>query len=315
MFLWKTALCAFIVSCFSATQDVAHDAFRIEALNPQQRGAGAGASSMGYRSGMWIAGAGALYLASYISWSFVYLLMASTMLIGMITTLVCQEPPRHPTTRSSLKLRDFAGQSYTSFLRRSDLRVLLLFIFLYKIGDTILNTLTMPFLLEIGFTKLEIAYVAKAFGLLAMMAGGVIGGIFLSYQPLEKILPKVGLMYVTASILFMAQSMIGCHLGFLFLTVGFENFASGFGTAAFIVLLSSRCTQPFTGTHFAFLTSFGSLCRIAISAFSGWLADQLPWSTFYGLTALMILPSIFLVIWQNHRFQGFNSYAPQEKLL
>lgn len=299
--LLYTALCALFVAFFSATQDIVYEAFRVELLSKDLAGPGAGASSFGYRLGMWVAGAGALYLASFFSWFVVYAFMAICMVMGIIAALVSPEPhcpSSLPSSSSSFKLSNLFEKSFKSLWMQPDLGLVLGFIFLYKIADTVLNTLTMPFLLEIGFSKLEIAHVAKTFGIFTMMVGGLMGGMWLASWPLFLILLWVASLQFIASLMFMAQALIGYDLSFLFLTIGIENFACGLGTSAFIVFLSNRCQTPFTGTHFALLSSFGSLCRIIISALGGLMADYCAWPSFYGITACLVAPC-FMLVWSH----------------
>mgnify|MGYP003109701043 CR=1 FL=1 len=311
-----TAAAASNVAFWSATQDIVIEAFRIEALNHDQAGLGAGASSTGYRLGMWISGAGALYLASAFSWSTVYLVMAFCMIIGLLTTLLSDEPGRtslyksnfqhskiHPlpppsTTAFSVilhRLKSLFGPSLKRLFKTETILVTLLFIFLFKVGDTVLNTMTMPFLLETGFSKIEIAHVAKSFGIAAAMLGSLVAGVFLVKRPLIYNLILCCSLQIVASLMFMIQARLGHHLPWLFFSMGVENFACGMATASYLVFVSSRCTRPFTGTHFALLCSFGSFCRIMVSSVAGWAADQLIWQDFYFLTALLCLPALLLL--------------------
>lgn len=290
-----TAFFAFIVAFFSATQDIVYEAFRAELLPKELLGPGAAASSFGYRLGMWVAGAGSLYLASYFSWFVVYSFMAASMITGLVAILLCPEPEIKHKVYTSTNIKTFLKDSLTVLIKRSDLVFILTFICLYKVGDTVLNTLSMPFLLEIGFSKLQIAHIAKSFGIMAMMIGGFIGGIVLPSFPLYRILMGASGLQCVASLMFMLQAEVGNDIHLLFLTIGIENFACGLGTAAYIVFLSTRCQTPFTATHFALLSSFGSFCRILISSGAGMTADFFTWTTFYGLVALLTVPCFLLV--------------------
>ena len=313
-----TALAAFFVAFSSATQDIVIEGFRVEYLHSHLIGPGVGASSLGYRLGMWVSGAGALYLASCYSWHIVYIIMACCVTVGILTTLLMTED-RHAS--SGFGTKDFHDTedclsiaspqaraqpftlSFESILKRDDLRIILLFIFFYKIGDTVLHTMTMPFLLETGFTKLEIAHVAKSFGMSAMVIGGLIGGGYLSRGSLPWALTVTACLQIIASLMFYLQARTGHNITMLFFTIGIENFASGFGTTAFIVYLSSRCRIPFTATHYALLSSFGSLCRVTLSSSAGLAADYLPWTHFYSYTAVLCIPALVITLMRSSAFE------------
>jgi MFS transporter, PAT family, beta-lactamase induction signal transducer AmpG len=310
-----------LVSMCSATQDIVVEAYRIEALKVHDAGPGAGASSFGYRLGMWVSGAGALYLASSFSWFSVYALMAGCVFVWIITTLLTQEPDEGvlPVTKTApprpVKMGDYWVQPLQKLLSRPEIGLSLVFIFLYKIGDTVLNTMTMPFLLEVGFSKIEIAHVAKSFGITAAVAGSLMGGLLLARRPLVSNLILCAFLQVIASLMFMMQAWVGHNLPCLFFSIGLENMACGMGTTAYLVYLSSRCTRPFTATHFAFLCSFGSLCRVVFSCFAGWLADHVSWETFYLISAFSCLPCVMLLYVFPSAFEGFVATHKKKELV
>lgn len=339
----STAVMASCVAFFSATQDIVVEAFRIETLMPHTSGLGAGASSTGYRLGMWVSGAGALYLASFFSWSTVYTSMAVCLLVGLITTLLSHEPmpPLHqkgnviPLERPTPAHQQDSGQPqereeeknssvpqglkalfqvpFQGLLKEKYIFSTLVFIFLFKVGDTVLNTMTMPFLLETGFSKIEIAHVAKSFGIACAVLGSLTGGLFLAKRRLIDNLVLSCAIQLVASLMFMIQARLGHHLPWLFISMGVENFACGMATAAYLVFLSSRCHPPFTGTHFALLCSFGSFCRVLVSSFSGWAADQVAWQDFYLMTGVLCLPALLFIGAVPQAFQRPNHKKTLEK--
>jgi len=319
---------AFLVGFFSATQDIVIEAYRIEALPREYRGVGAGASVLGYRLGMLMAGAGALYIAHYFSWKTSYFFMGLCIVVGILTSLLSPEPTVSSRSRVHGRLQsaylnasdfgdsvNFQGLYGLAWFRKAILEPLLLlarkhgfsviipFLLFYKIGDTILNTMSMPFLIEIGFSKVEIAQVAKTFGITAMIVGGVIGGVLLSKQTLRHNLMLCAGLQLIASFLFMIQAMMGYNLGFLFMTVGVENLACGMSQAALLAYLSSLCMAPHTATHYALLSSFASFSRIGLSMIAGWVAEHLAWSQFYGVTMLGCVPAIILLLVARKHFE------------
>jgi len=314
----QTAFWAFSVAFFSAIQDIAVESYRIEVIDEDQKGSAASATYLGYRIGMMAASVGALYLATLFSWQMAYIVMAALISIGLFTTFFSPMPSSFTVTPLPiLKRRPFLtqcrewiastyGLPLNELLRTLDWRVVLAFIFFYKVGDTTLSVMNMPFLVELGFSKLEIANIAKFFGISAMVVGGIMGGIFLNRFGIFSSLLLCALLQILTSLLFMIQAFVGCNLCVLMVTIGFENFSCGLGAASFIAYLSSLCRTPHTATHFALLSSFGSLVRIILSVLSGFLADILPWSLFFSLTAVASLPCLLLLLCAPQHF----SYSP-----
>ncbi len=312
-----TAIAALGVSFFSATQDICVEAYRVERLEQNEIGLGAGASNLGYRLGMWVSGAGALYLASSFSWAAVYGFMAACMLVGLVTALLSHEPDIERTVENTLattqKRRSlfeilralFRGVKRTivHLKGRDDLGVLLAYIILFKLADTALNVMAVPFMLEIGFTKIEIAHVGKSFGIGAMIVGGLIAGVLLSQRPLRQTLLLCALLQLTSAVFFFVQSKVGHNIYFLFATIGLDNLSNGMGFAAFITYLSVICRSEHAGAHFAFLTSIASFARVIFSYFSGLAADHMIWSDYYIITALVCLPNCFLIYFAANAFQ------------
>lgn len=300
--LFHTTLWALMVGFCSASQDILIEAYRIETLSKNYLGYGVGASVIGYRFGMLVAGAGALYLSTYLSWAWVYGVMAGFVSIGIVTVLCSSEINVEITTfnikkqKSSTSLSEFILNSVYSLWRREDLGLIALFIICFKVSDTIINTISIPFLIETGFTISEIAHVAKSFGIIAMIIGGFWGGIILSRMGLRKTLFWCSLLQGIACILFWVQAYIGHNILFLLVSMGIENLTCGMSQVALIAYFSNLCLKPYCGTHFALLTSLSSLDRVIISALAGWLADLLTWPHFYICIYLLSLPALLMLI-------------------
>ena len=307
--IWMTASSATLVAFCSATQDSVIEAYRVESLDIKSAGIGAGASVFGYRLGMWVSGAGALYLASHFSWLTTYIFMSFCVVIGIIATLLSHEPKYSKLSKKTISSHTFQTKFHTSvfspmktFINPEDWGIIIHFILFYKFPDTILNVMSVPFLLEIGFTKLEIANVAKFFGIGAMMCGGLIGGVLLIRKPLIDTLFICSFLQIFSCLMFIIQAYVGHNILMLFITIGIENLACGMGTAAFITYLSSLCRMPHTATHYALLSSFGSFARVIFSSIGGWLADRLSWHDFYTLSAILCIPLIILLFLKNTSF-------------
>ncbi len=290
--LWMTAFCALLVGSSSAIQDIVIEAYRIEILPAAKVGIGASASVLGYRVGMLCAGAGTIYLAAeFNSWHLAYNLIAACMALGIITTLFCREPT---VNRSPTKMVVF--KALKIFLRKLDWQIIIPFILSYKIADTVLNVMSMPFLLEIGFNKVEIASVARTFGISAMIVGGFVGGILLMWQSLRDNLMVCVALQAFASALFIMQAQYGHDVSFLFVTMGVENFTCGMSQVALIAYLSQLCPNRHTALYYGILSSFASFVRVSFSALAGWLADHYAWSQFYTFVCISCVPSVILLI-------------------
>ncbi len=289
--LGLTAFFAFLVGCASAIQDITVEAYRIEIL-PQQIGPGVSASVLGYRVGMLCSGAGTIFLAAYFnSWSAAYSVIATCMLIGIIANFCSDEPQQLqvPTKVAILK-------PLKSFLHQLDWQVIIAFILCYKVADTVLNVMSMPFLVDIGFNKLEIAYVAKTFGITAMIIGGFAGGALQHYLSLRHNLFACVVLQCIASALFVLQAKLGHDVTFLFVSMGVENFTCGMSQVALIAYLSHLSAVRNTAMYYAILSSFASFVRVSFSAIAGWLADQFVWSQFYAIVCMSCVPSLVLLI-------------------
>ena len=303
--LINTALWALLVAFFSSIQDIVYEAYRMEILKGPLSGYSIGASVMGYRIGLLFSGAGALYLEVLFNWSFAYAIMSCCMIVGMFVSLVSIEPIKEDRIHHK-EIKNF----YHSFViipinilfNRENIIFIVIFLMFYKVGDTILNVMSMPFLLEIGFSEMEIAYVAKFFGITAMILGGFAGGILLAHRSLRYALFLCSIAQFVASIIFIIQSIVGYNISFLFLTMGVENFVCGISQTALIAYFADFCQRPFTATHYAILSSIGSFVRIILSSISGWVADHMVWTLFYSSVTLGCLPSLLLLLFFSEKF-------------
>jgi MFS transporter, PAT family, beta-lactamase induction signal transducer AmpG len=315
---WTTALWALFVAFASASQDIVVDAYRVEILQERQFGAGAAMMVGGYRIGMLVAGAGALHLATDIPWSLVYAVMALLVSVGVVAVLMNPEPPPPPRPGHEIRVLDWldrrahlrgwrralAGWLYgavlapfADYMRRPGWWLILLFIALYKFGDSLAGIMSGPFYVELEFSLAEIADITKVFGFGATMVGVFLGGLMVARYGIMRSLFWAGVLQMLSNLMFAAQAVIGHNVAFLALTIGLENMAGGLGTAAFVAYLSALCNLAYTATQYALLTSFMSLARTTLSAPGGWLADATDWVTFFLLTTLAALPGLLLLYW------------------
>lgn len=319
---WGTAFWALIVSCASASQDVVIDAYRVEILEKHQFGAGAAVSVAGYRIGMLASGAGALFLAENMNWVYAYTIMSLLMVIGIGAILISQEPPPPPPQVEKIKigisrnplrkwLADTIMAPLIDFLRRPGWVTILLFIVMYKFGDSLAGIMANPFYMELGFTKGEIASVSKIFGLFATLIGGFIGGLLVARIGIMQSLLYCGLLQLLSNLMFVVQAQVGYSVVMLSFTIAAENVSGGMGTAAFVAYLSALCNLSYTATQYALLSSFMSFARTFMASPGGWLADELSWTLFFLLTTIAALPGLYL--WWRLKTKTFEYGNPQKR--
>ena len=307
---WTAAFVAVIVAFLSASQDIVIDAYRIELLLPEEQGAGAAATQWGYRFGMLASGAGALYAASFGGWELAYGLMAALMLVGMATVWLTPEPsvtgadePLPGKTvgeRVRAWLQRAVVAPFADLFRRDGVAaaiLILLFVVLYKVGDAIAGTVSGPLYLALGFSKIEIANVAKVFGVIATLAGVAIGGVMVLRLGIFRALLISGVLQMLSNVSYIAQVWVGHDIAMLAVTIGVENLTSGMGSAAFVAYLSGLCNVAFTATQYALLSSLATTGVNILSASGGYLAEELGWVPFFILSMAMALPGLALLLW------------------
>lgn len=305
--LWWVALMALGVATASATQDMVIDAYRVEILPPEQQGAGAATLVLGYRFGMVASGAGALFLAEALGWQQTYMVMAALVLIGMVTILLAPEPattrPPVITQGAAHWLRHAVMEPFSEFLLRRGAVAMLLFILLYKFGDAFMGVMTTPFLLDIGFTKPQIASVLKLYGMAATIIGSLIGGVIVYRLGILRSLWVCGFGHAITNLMFVAQAQIGPDVQFLTLSITLENITGGMSTAAFVAFIGALCNVQFTATQYALLSSFSAVGRTFLSTSTGFAVEALGWPGFFVLATALALPGL-VVLWWLQRYAG-----------
>ena len=300
--LFNVAVLSLILTFFSASQDILIDAFRRESLEEKEQTIGASAYVLGYRIGALAAGAGGLILADIYSYAFVYTFMSSIMILGVITTLISDEPDveiRPYTLRESIiePFKEFFGRyqkentnlkSYTPYL-------ILLFVLLYKVGDTMAHSLSTNFYLEIGFSKTEIGTVVKFFGLGATLLGAFIGGALSLKIGLFKSLIYFGVFQLIATLGFSILFYTGNNLFMLITVISLENLAAGMGYTAYLAFIANMTSKNFTATQFALMTALMSLPRTFLSGTSGYLVELMNWDLYFVFCSLIAIPALLIL--------------------
>jgi len=294
----STALAAILVGVAGATFDIVIDGYRIELLEPRQLGVGSGMSQYGWRIGSVAAGALALVLAARVGWEIAYLACAMFALPAMLTGLVMGEPKRHrdPTEKKGLKQTWAAIVGpFIEFFERSGAWLVLLFILLHKIGDTLANLVLRLLLDDMGFTNDEIAIYDVGVGFWAYLIGIFVGGVLYAQIGMKRsVLISLVLMGVS-NLSFAALAAAGhSNLG-LAATIGFENFASGVGGVVVVAYFSALCDLRFTATQYALISAAASVVgRVLTGTTAGALVEGIGYVNFYLLTTVAALPGIIL---------------------
>ncbi|GAB2177623.1 AmpG family muropeptide MFS transporter [Dongia sp. agr-C8] len=318
-----TAIVVLAVAFFSASQDIVVDAYRIEILKPEEQGAGAGSTQVGYRIGLLLAGAGAVALSDFVSWQVVFAFLAGAILICAVFTLFVPEPDRHAATAPTVQRMIPGGtygawidrsvvQPFMDFVRRPGWVIILIFILFYKFGDAFGGTMATPFYNEIGFTGVEIAAITKVWGVLATALGTIVGGAVVARIGVFKTLMIGGVLQAVTNLLFSMLAMQGHDLLWLGIAISADNLAGGLAAAAFVAYLSDLCNRAFTATQYALLTSFMAYGRTLMSSGSGWLADHMPWVEFWAATALMAIPGLVFLVWITRLYPNEKKLVPDQ---
>jgi PAT family beta-lactamase induction signal transducer AmpG len=295
--LWTIAYLALAVAFFSATQDVVLDAFRREILFDVELGLGNAIHVNAYRLAGLVPGSLSLILADHLPWSSVFLITALFMLPGVVMTLMVSEPELIKSGPRTL--RAAVVEPFREFINRQGWRSALLilgFIFLYKLGDSMATALATPFYLDMGFTMTDIGLIAKHAGLWPSVIGGLLGGVWMMRLGINRALWLFGVVQVVSILGFAALSLVGHDKIVLALVIGFEALGVGLGTAAFVAFIA-RTTHPlYTATQFALFTSLASVPRAFINASTGFLVEELGWFAFFLLCTALALPGMALLL-------------------
>ncbi len=312
-------LSALAVSFFSAMLDIVLDAFRVElfAKTPEDQGAASAIFVLGYRIGLLFSGAGALGLASFVSWNTVYLVAAFGSFVGIITLLVVKEPISQAyKAKESLTLQAFVTQHILAPIKdltaTAHWKLVLCLIFIYRLSDAYVGPMSYPFYDDMGFSKLEIAYVIKIYGMLATIFGGIYGGLFLKRVGIYKGLYICAYIQGLTTAFYALQACVGHNLPLLILTISLENFSSGMATACLVAYMSSLCNIAYTATQYALLSSLTALARDFFAATSGFVLQLTSWPVFFILAGLLCLPAAFLV--KKIELSSDASVAPKQNI-
>ncbi len=312
------AIFGLFVAFSSATQDISIDAYRIEAAQKEYQAAMTAGYVFGYRSALLMAGAGALYMAEYFSWPIAYFIMSSLMLIGVATTVFIKEPQVNVTVVKPEYLIETAQHNITQlyygqkimvwlaaavvapfrdfFMRNGWYAILmLLLIAMYRVSDIVMGVMAIPFYLDMGFTKTQIADVTKIFGFFMTIAGSAVGGILVVKYGIRPILLIGACMVAVTNLLFAWMAAGAPNIWQLAFVVSADNLSGGLAVVAFIAYLSSLTSSAYTATQYALFSSLMTLPGKFFGGFSGVVVDAFGYPWFFMTAAGMGIPAIVMV--------------------
>jgi len=329
--LTHTVFFALAVAFASATQDIALDAYRIEAVEIEKQGAMAATYQAGYRIAMITAGAGALWIAAafdpseatydFRPWQVAYTVMAALMVIGILTTLTIREPekkvPPDTAEREAHAREKFAAAGlsgrllnatawfysavvspFIDFIQHYKWQALLILalISVYRISDVVMGVMSNPFYQEMGFTKDEVATVSKVYGVIMTILGAGLGGLLVMRIGVMRTLFLGAVLSAATNLLFVWLAGRGHDVGALVFTVSADNLSAGIASSAFVAYLSGLVNQAYSATQYALFTSVMLLLPKFIAGFSGEFVDAWGWANFFTATAAIGVP-VLLLVW------------------
>ncbi|MBI4123805.1 MAG: MFS transporter [Betaproteobacteria bacterium] len=296
--LGMVAVAAIAVGVAGATFDIIIDAYRIELLEPRQLGVGSGMSQYGWRIGAAAAGALALVLGARFGWAVAYFACAAFAIPAMLVGAVMGEPARHQApaqVRGAVAAIVAYFSPLLEFLKRQGALVVLLFVLIHKIGDTLANLSLRLLFQDLGFTNDEVAFYDVGVGFVALLVGVFVGGVMYERLGMKRAVLVSLVLMAVSNFSFAALAAIGhTNIG-MAAAIGFENFASGIGGVTVVAYLSALCNLRFTASQYALLSALASIAgRVLTGTSAGWLIDAIGYVNFYLLTTLVAFPGVLL---------------------
>jgi MFS transporter, PAT family, beta-lactamase induction signal transducer AmpG len=300
-----TATSAVLLGIAGASFDIVIDAYRIETLKPYQLGTGSGMSQYGWRIGAAAAGAVALVVAARMGWEAAYIACAVFALPAMLTALILGEPVRRKVVvarRGAAEMWQSISGPFVEFFRRTGALLVLLFILVHKIGDTLANLTFRLLFDDLGYTNDEIAIYDIGIGFWALIVGVFVGGILYARLGLKRSVLIALILMAVSNFSFAALAAAGHSNIGMAGAIGFENFASGYGGVVVVAYFSALCDLRFTAAQYALISAGASIVgRLLTGTTAGSLIETFGYVNFYLLTTLLALPGILLFWWMMRR--------------
>lgn len=294
--IWTVAYLAAAVAFFSASQDIVLDAYRRELLPDIELGLGNTIHVQAYRLAGLVPGSLALILADFLPWHIVFVVVAAFMGVGLLLTLMIDEAIAEPSPPKTL--RDAVVEPFREFLQRKGVAaamLILAFLFFYKLGDNMATALSTPFYLDVGFSLTQIGSIAKLASLLAVIVGGLVGGVIMIKLGINRALWLFGAVQVVSILGFAALAEIGANPWALGTVVALEYLGVGLGTAAFVAFIARTTAPVFAATQFALFTALTAVPRTLANAVTGVIVEQVGWTAFFLLCTALAIPGMLLL--------------------
>jgi len=304
----------FAISLFSATQDVALDAYRREMLSDDELGIGNSFFINSYRLSGFVSGSLALILSDTIPWESVFWIVAGFMVVGIITTFMVLETSDDATAPRSL--RAAVIEPFIEFFTRDGWRAALLilaFIVFYKLGDSMATALQTPFFIDLGFTRTEIGLIVKIATTWSSIAGTALGGIVMLKVSINRALWLFGVVQIMTILGFAILARVGHDPVFLFVAVSAEYLGVGLGGVALAAFMAKQTSLRFTATQLALLTSVSAISRTFANATTGFIIESVGYFNFFLLCMLLAVPGMLLLFWVAPWSERASGAAPAGK--
>ena len=292
------AACAAAITFFSATQDIAFDAYRTDVSLPSERGPAAAATNLGYRAAAWLASALALLIADYFGWRPAFLIPAGVMLLFCIVTSLAPEPTAAPEPPRSL--RESIVRPLQELLGGPSAAALILVVLLFKVGDAFANKLFTPFMMDTGFPKREIALIVKTLFTGSAIVGAVIGGVLMVRLGLLRSMLIFGIAQAVSNLLYCVLAATGKSYPIMVSAVVIEHVAGAMGNIALVALIMALCDIRYSAFQYALLSAIALLPRYSLGYPAGWVADHGGWFVYYVVSFVIALPGL-AVVWLMRR--------------
>jgi len=295
--LTPISACAVAIVFFSATQDIAFDAYRTDVSAPSERGLAAAATNLGYRTAAWLASACALVVADHFGWRPAFLILAVVMLLFCGATMLA------PTTHNTYQprsLRESVVAPLKELLGTPNAVTLIAVVLLFKIGDAFANKLFTPFMMDVGFSKTEIALIVKGLFTASSLAGSVLGGVLMVRLGLLRSMLAFGVLQAVSNLLYCALAVAGRNYPIMAAAVVIEHVAGAMGGIALVALIMALCDVRYSAFQYALLSALALLPRYSLGYPAGWVADHGGWYGYFVVSFALAFPGLIMV-WLNRR--------------
>ena len=325
-----TSLCAIVTTFLSASQNIVINAFRINLFKKKDQALGALPASLGHRIGMVASGAGGLFLGNYLPWNVTISILSTFTLFSLVGIYISGEPQycrkMDPwLSRGIKRTKGFANKisyviksvllkPFSEFTVRQDYKMILCFILFYKASYEFVNIINIPFLIELGYSKIEIATIDKVVGTYIAIGGAILGPVLAAKYGIHRTLMLALVTQAIASLGFMIQYYVQYNLVALVISMGIEKICSGLTASSLIVYTGMMCSNTkYTGTQYAIIYSVALLGRVVFGSPSGFIADSLSWYVFFVVGIILPLPSMYVLAKYHKTICAHNSSEPAEE--